>query len=199
MGLIDSVDTMILGANTYAQPKDYWPYADDQGEYGEMLNNLTKFVASSKLGGGGQPARGDHPAAHRLALRGGARPAYPAHLHQGRDRQPARTRHRAVRRGSRRVAGDRRGVHRPRQQPARLGPPGHRRGPAQDARGRLRRDRRPRTVRNGHTGTDLHRRRRTPAARPGRPRSYGAGRRERRRQRPAARCAGRAATGRCGR
>jgi dihydrofolate reductase len=49
MGLIDSVDTMILGANTYAQSKDYWPYADDQGEYGEKLNHLTKFVASSKL------------------------------------------------------------------------------------------------------------------------------------------------------
>ena len=46
---IDSVDTMILGANTYAQSKDYWPYADEQGEYGEKLNNLTKFVASSKL------------------------------------------------------------------------------------------------------------------------------------------------------
>ncbi|HEY3682566.1 MAG TPA: dihydrofolate reductase family protein [Streptosporangiaceae bacterium] len=49
MGLIDSVDTLILGANTYAQAKGYWPYADDQGEYGEKLNNLTKFVASSKL------------------------------------------------------------------------------------------------------------------------------------------------------
>ena len=49
MGLIDSVDTMILGANTYAQSKDYWPYAHEQGEYGEKLNNLTKFVASSKL------------------------------------------------------------------------------------------------------------------------------------------------------
>jgi hypothetical protein len=49
MGLIDSVDTLILGANTYAQAKDYWPYADEQGEYGEKLNNLTKFVASSKL------------------------------------------------------------------------------------------------------------------------------------------------------
>jgi dihydrofolate reductase len=49
MGLIDSVDTMILGENTYNQTKDYWPYADDQGEYGEKLNNLTKYVASSKL------------------------------------------------------------------------------------------------------------------------------------------------------
>ena len=49
MGLIDSVDTMILGATTYAQSKGYWPYADEQGEYGEKLNNLTKFVASSKL------------------------------------------------------------------------------------------------------------------------------------------------------
>jgi dihydrofolate reductase len=60
MGLIDSVDTMILGANTYAQTKDYWPYADEQGEYGEKLNNLTKFVASSKLD---DAPWGDFPAA----------------------------------------------------------------------------------------------------------------------------------------
>jgi dihydrofolate reductase len=60
MGLIDSVDTMILGANTYAQSKDSWPYADDQGEYGEKLNNLTKFVASSKLD---DAPWGDYPAA----------------------------------------------------------------------------------------------------------------------------------------
>ena len=60
MGLIDSVDTMILGANTYAQSKDYWPYADDQGEYGEKLNHLTKFVASSKLD---EAPWGDFPAA----------------------------------------------------------------------------------------------------------------------------------------
>jgi hypothetical protein len=59
MGLIDSVDTMILGANTYAQSKGYWPYADDQGEYGEKLNNLT-FVASSKLD---DAPWGDFPAA----------------------------------------------------------------------------------------------------------------------------------------
>ncbi|WP_129788183.1 dihydrofolate reductase family protein [Promicromonospora panici] len=49
MGFMDSIDTLILGANTYAQSKDYWPYAEEQGEYGEKLNNLTKFVASSKL------------------------------------------------------------------------------------------------------------------------------------------------------
>jgi len=49
MGFIDSVDTMILGANTYAQTKDYWPHADDQGEYGQKLNELTKYVVSSKL------------------------------------------------------------------------------------------------------------------------------------------------------
>ena len=60
MAFIDSVDTMILGANTYAQSKDYWPYADDQGEYGEKLNNLTKFVASSKLD---DAPWGDFPAA----------------------------------------------------------------------------------------------------------------------------------------
>ena len=50
MGFIDSVDTMILGANTYAQSVGYWPYADEQGEYGEKLNSLAKFVASSKAG-----------------------------------------------------------------------------------------------------------------------------------------------------
>ena len=49
MGLFDSVDTMILGANTYHMTKDYWPHADDQGAYGEKLNNLTKYVASSTL------------------------------------------------------------------------------------------------------------------------------------------------------
>jgi dihydrofolate reductase len=46
---IDTVDTMILGASTYAMAKDYWPTNNDQGEYGEKLNNLTKFVASSSL------------------------------------------------------------------------------------------------------------------------------------------------------
>ncbi len=60
MGFIDSVDTMILGANTYAQTKDYWPNADDQGEYGEKLNNLSKVVASSKLS---DAPWGDYPAA----------------------------------------------------------------------------------------------------------------------------------------
>jgi hypothetical protein len=51
MGFIDSVDTMILGANTYAQTKDYWPNAADQGEYGRKLNNFAKFVASSTSSG----------------------------------------------------------------------------------------------------------------------------------------------------
>ena len=60
MGLIDSVDTLILGANTYVQAKDYWPHADEQGEYGEKVNNLTKFVASSKLD---DAPWGDFPAA----------------------------------------------------------------------------------------------------------------------------------------
>ncbi|MGW2310493.1 dihydrofolate reductase family protein [Actinomadura luteofluorescens] len=60
MGFIDSVDTMILGANTYNQTKDYWPHAEEQGEYGEKLNNLTKFVASSKLD---DAPWGDFPAA----------------------------------------------------------------------------------------------------------------------------------------
>ena len=49
MGFIDSVDTMILGANTYTQTKDYWPHAKEQGQYGEKLNNLTKYIASTTL------------------------------------------------------------------------------------------------------------------------------------------------------
>jgi dihydrofolate reductase len=60
MGFIDSVDTLILGANTYLQTRDYWPQAEEQGEYGEKLNNLTKFVASSKLD---DAPWGDFPAA----------------------------------------------------------------------------------------------------------------------------------------
>jgi hypothetical protein len=79
MGLIDSVDTMILGANTYAQAKGYWPYADEQGEYGEKLNNLTKFVASSKLD---DAPWGDFPAATVTARRGRHHPGA-----QGAERQ----------------------------------------------------------------------------------------------------------------
>ena len=60
MGFIDSVDTMLLGANTYAQTRDYWPHAAEQGEYGEKLNHLTKFVASSTLA---HAPWGDFPAA----------------------------------------------------------------------------------------------------------------------------------------
>jgi dihydrofolate reductase len=60
MGFIGSVDTMLLGASTYAQATGYWPYADDQGEYGRMLNDLTKVVASSTLA---EAPWGDFPAA----------------------------------------------------------------------------------------------------------------------------------------
>lgn len=49
MDFIDTVDTMIIGANTYAMSKDYWPYATDQGEYGEKVNKLNKIVASKEL------------------------------------------------------------------------------------------------------------------------------------------------------
>ncbi len=49
MAFIGSVDTLILGANTYHQNKDYWPFAEDQGEWGRQLNSHTKYVASSTL------------------------------------------------------------------------------------------------------------------------------------------------------
>ena len=48
MEFIDSVDTMILGANTDAQSKDYWPYADDQGEYGR--SSTTSLSSSPRRG-----------------------------------------------------------------------------------------------------------------------------------------------------
>ncbi|GAA0921447.1 dihydrofolate reductase family protein [Pseudonocardia zijingensis] len=60
MELIDTVDTLVLGANTYAQSKDYWPHATEQGEYGKKLNELTKFVASTTLE---EAPWGDFPAA----------------------------------------------------------------------------------------------------------------------------------------
>lgn len=49
MTLLDSVDTMFIGANTYAMAKCYWPTAKDQGEFGEKFNNLAKYVASTTL------------------------------------------------------------------------------------------------------------------------------------------------------
>ncbi|MCO1659036.1 dihydrofolate reductase family protein [Pseudonocardia humida] len=49
MSFVDSVDTMVLGATTYHMSTGYWPYAVEQGEYGEKLNNLAKVVVSSKL------------------------------------------------------------------------------------------------------------------------------------------------------
>jgi dihydrofolate reductase len=49
MAFIDGVDTMVLGAKTYAMARDYWPTADDQGAYGERLNRLAKVVASTRL------------------------------------------------------------------------------------------------------------------------------------------------------
>ncbi len=49
MEFIDTVDTMILGANTYAMSHEYWPNASDQGVYGEKLNRLAKIVASTTL------------------------------------------------------------------------------------------------------------------------------------------------------
>lgn len=49
MEFIDTVDTMILGANTYAMFKNYWPTADNEGEFAKKLNNLAKLVASTGI------------------------------------------------------------------------------------------------------------------------------------------------------
>ena len=49
MEFIDGVDTMVLGATTYAMASNYWPTAEDQGVYGEKLNRMTRIVASTTL------------------------------------------------------------------------------------------------------------------------------------------------------
>ena len=49
MEFIGSVDTMILGANTYPMFVEYWPVVKDEGVFAEKLNQLNKYVASTKL------------------------------------------------------------------------------------------------------------------------------------------------------
>jgi dihydrofolate reductase len=49
-----------VSGEPFSETTNYWPYAVEQGEYGEKLNNLTKFVASSKLNAA---PRGGFPAA----------------------------------------------------------------------------------------------------------------------------------------
>jgi dihydrofolate reductase len=58
MELINSVDTMILGATTYQQSTG-WATAEGQGEYGRKLNELTKVIASTTLN---EAPWGDFPA-----------------------------------------------------------------------------------------------------------------------------------------
>jgi hypothetical protein len=49
MGSIDSVDTMFLGATLTNSPRATGPSLPTKGEYGEKLNNLTKYVASATI------------------------------------------------------------------------------------------------------------------------------------------------------
>lgn len=49
MDFIDSVDTMILGANTYQLFVEYWPTNTSEGVFAEKLNQLNKYVASAEL------------------------------------------------------------------------------------------------------------------------------------------------------
>lgn len=46
---LDTLDTMILGANTYRLFVGYWPEATEEGVFAEKLNSLSKVVASSTL------------------------------------------------------------------------------------------------------------------------------------------------------
>lgn len=46
---MDEVDTMILGATTYKMFAAGWPDATNQGEFGDRLNGLRKYVASRTL------------------------------------------------------------------------------------------------------------------------------------------------------
>jgi hypothetical protein len=48
MGFIDSVDTMILGANTYAQAKDYWPYTTTRAS--TARSSTTSLSSSPRRG-----------------------------------------------------------------------------------------------------------------------------------------------------
>lgn len=59
LGLIEPVDTLILGARTYAQSTG-WATAEGQGEYGDRLNRMAKVVASTTLT---EAPWGDFPAA----------------------------------------------------------------------------------------------------------------------------------------
>jgi len=84
MGLIDSVDTMILGANAYPQSKGYWPYVD-QGEYGEKLINLTKFhsPAVTRIAPTAPMNAPGHPSPHVRRRRGSTptlKPTFPRFL-----------------------------------------------------------------------------------------------------------------------
>jgi dihydrofolate reductase len=60
MEFIDSVDTMILGANTYKMFVQYWPNAPQEGEFADKLNQLGKYIASKTLT---SAPWGDYPAA----------------------------------------------------------------------------------------------------------------------------------------
>lgn len=46
---LDTVDTMLLGANTYKLFAGYWPEATEEGAFADKLNALSKVVASSTL------------------------------------------------------------------------------------------------------------------------------------------------------
>ncbi len=51
MAFMDTVDTMILGANTYNMFVGYWPTAakNGEGEFADKINQLTKYIASTTL------------------------------------------------------------------------------------------------------------------------------------------------------
>jgi dihydrofolate reductase len=46
---LDTIDTMILGANTYNLFVGYWPQATEEGEFATKLNSLSKVVVSATL------------------------------------------------------------------------------------------------------------------------------------------------------
>lgn len=49
LAFVNTIDTMILGANTYQMFASYWPVATIEGEFADKINGLTKYVASTKL------------------------------------------------------------------------------------------------------------------------------------------------------
>lgn len=46
---LDTIDAMILGADTYKMFVEYWPESTEEGAFADKLNSLSKYVVSTTL------------------------------------------------------------------------------------------------------------------------------------------------------